>query len=854
MHATQQRPQPVDENSSWLNLRGVALATAPAEKAKLDRADGAQMAEASKAARQQQRRDGDAAAAQLHEATAVAAARDAGTLVFAAELVERNGAVRQLKLTYHLHAEHGAPAGGVSIEELPTNCANTGRVVGSARSLAARHNESAPVPFLARTRVLRDGTTHPANHDLQEQPNFHQVTPCTDRSKGEPHLKLRERLHWPAPAEEQFLQPEDLVPGAHLTLLGHRLRLLAPEPRTRAWLDARGLLPPGGHVDVTTPAVVPADAAAVGAPPSPPPLVPREDPHLAALKAEEARRAAAANFLVSPTTDDLARWRHGKASGWPELRDQPRTSGRGVRPRASETRRFERQLMVPEVLHFHLVWDEPPPADATGAAAAPLRRTFVLHFFVADGCVRIDEELGHNSGREFERGGVATFLRKGRLPKDDDTRRAEASTYRPNRWLGRSGDLDDGDVRYVGLDDLAVGATVGVHGRSMRVVGCDEPTRAYLRARGGARAVDDDELPGAGVGRCGAGAASAPYALPTTAPTTAAARHPLPAAEPGHDTRRRGAAALPDGGELEGWRVFPGDDRPGTGRAAALPSDTLRFRAVLVDDADGGPLPDRRFTLGYDVGAGVASVRELASRGHAAALVVKEAAVAGGEAALFLGARLPLHGRTYVVYEAEEAALSYMEARPDRFPASDAAAAVAAVRARVGERRARVEAAFAMAIGVRDAVAAAPPPAARKADAPPPNTALARARRHIATAPPRAAEPRARRSPPTLSQAEFVQALRDAGASAGLHADVTAFRAFAARPAGAARPPAGAAPGARANAELALDPALFLRALELASEVEDPRHSTSYAEHYSAAREAGGGPLSYASGAEFGAQ
>ena len=134
MHATQQRPQPVDENSSWLNLRGVALATAPAEKAKLDRADGAQMAEASKAARQQQRRDGDAAAAQLHEATAVAAARDAGTLVFAAELVERNGAVRQLKHTYHLHAEHGAPAGGVSIEELPTNCANTGRVVGSARS------------------------------------------------------------------------------------------------------------------------------------------------------------------------------------------------------------------------------------------------------------------------------------------------------------------------------------------------------------------------------------------------------------------------------------------------------------------------------------------------------------------------------------------------------------------------------------------------------------------------------------------------------------------------------------------------------------------------------------------------
>ena len=230
-----------DENASWLNLRGVALATAPAEKAKLDRADGARIA--SKATRQHQLRDDDAAAAQLQEATAVAAARDAGTLVFAAELVERNGAVRQLKLTYHLHAEHGAPAGGVSIEELPTNCANTGRVVGSARSLAARHNESAPVPFLARTRVLRDGTTHPANHDLQEQPTFHQVTPCTDRSKGEPHVKLRERLHWPAPAEEQFLQPEDLVPGAHHA--GHRLRL-SPRAARRVARRSRALLP-GGH-------------------------------------------------------------------------------------------------------------------------------------------------------------------------------------------------------------------------------------------------------------------------------------------------------------------------------------------------------------------------------------------------------------------------------------------------------------------------------------------------------------------------------------------------------------------------------------------------------------------------------
>ena len=218
--------------------------------------------------------------------------------------------------------------------------------------------------------------------------------------------------------------------------------------------------------------------------------------------------------------------------------------------------------------------DEPPPADATGAAAAPLRRTFVLHFFVADGCVRIDEELGHNSGREFERGGVATFLRKGGSPRTT-TRRAEASTYRPNRWLGRSGDLDDGDVRYVGLDDLAVGATVGVHGQSMRVVGCDEPTRA-TRARGGARLTTTTSCRA----RALAAAAPAPRrrrALPTTAPTPAAAPPaPRRRARPRHaPPRRRRAPRRRVGGGASSW-----GRRPGTGRAATLPSDTLRFRAV----------------------------------------------------------------------------------------------------------------------------------------------------------------------------------------------------------------------------------------------------------------------------------
>ena len=75
-------------------------------------------------------------------ATAVAAARDAGTLVFAAELVERNGAVRQLKLTYHLHAEHDARLRLIGADELRQHGASSAR-----RARWRAPQQSAPVPF-----------------------------------------------------------------------------------------------------------------------------------------------------------------------------------------------------------------------------------------------------------------------------------------------------------------------------------------------------------------------------------------------------------------------------------------------------------------------------------------------------------------------------------------------------------------------------------------------------------------------------------------------------------------------------------------------------------------------------------
>ena len=462
--------------------------------------------------------------------------------------------------------------------------------------------------------------------------------------------------------------------------------------------------------------------------------------------------------------------------------------------------------MVPEVLHFHLVRDEPPPADATGPPRA-LRRVRPPLFRRRRLCAH-RRGARAQPGREFERGGVATFLRKGRLPKDDDTRRARRRPTGPTagsaigrprrrrralRWPRRP------------RRRRPVASTAGRAGGRLR-----EPTRAYLRARRGEGSTTTSC-------RARASAAAAPALRGPCAADDGAddggARHrSRRRAGPRHPPPRRRAPRRRRVGRVA---RLPGRSA-GDGRAAALPSTLSASAPFSSTTLTAGRCPTaasrwatRRRRL--------ASVRELASR--AAALVVKEAAVAGGEAALFLGARLPLHGRTYVVYEAEERRSRTWRRAPTASPPPTPPPSPPS--ARVGERRA----ASRRPSPWRLARAPSPPRRRRRRARPTRRrrtTRCARAAPH-STVPPSAAPPRARRSPPTSRRPSLSRRCATPAPRRG-SADVTAFRAFAAAPP-AARPPAGAAPGARANAEPALDPALFLRALELASEVEDPRHS-----------------------------
>ena len=115
--------------------------------------------------------------------------------------------IRPLQIVYHLHADALGEANSVSIEE-PANA------VTSKKRL-----------FLRRMRVPRAGAWA-----LENGATFHQTAACADEGGPRAGRSLQHRLHWPAVDDDQFLQPEDLAPGAALRLLGHRIRVIARAP------------------------------------------------------------------------------------------------------------------------------------------------------------------------------------------------------------------------------------------------------------------------------------------------------------------------------------------------------------------------------------------------------------------------------------------------------------------------------------------------------------------------------------------------------------------------------------------------------------------------------------------------
>lgn len=138
------------------------------------------------------------------------------------------------------------------------------------------------------------------------------------------------------------------------------------------------------------------------------------------------------------------------------------------------------------VLRFFCVWDD---SDNMFGDV----REMELHYFLADDTVEICERIPNNCGRDA----VPMFLRRQRLPKEptslrqpgEITGRTVLNVFGPmghgGRWILDS--LKTGAVYtdYYQDNDLTIGSVINVWGRKFRICDCDEFTKEYYKSKYG---------------------------------------------------------------------------------------------------------------------------------------------------------------------------------------------------------------------------------------------------------------------------------------------------------------------------------------------------------------------------------
>ncbi|CAB1110814.1 unnamed protein product [Ectocarpus sp. CCAP 1310/34] len=250
-----------------------------------------------------------------------------------------------------------------------------------------------------------------------------------------------------------------------------------------------------------------------------------------------------------------------------------------------------------------------------------------------------------------------------RLPKDWTTRTNVNSG-------GEGGEADDGNAcgGFVGELDLAVGRSVYVWGREMKLVGCDPFTRAYYRREHGIEMEANLDETATAAGR---------PAYRTRSVTAAIVGKPRPA-----DGSTAAAAAE---GTVTDYLTSSLGRYKGGGPGGALPVDRyrghrLRCKAVLRSNMPNDK--GREFVITYDLAWNTLMVYELQRRnsGRPGGLfLVKGRHRRPGEnnryyvpQDLYLGAVVPLvTGHTLVVTEMDRSSLALCEAHPREFPLMD---------------------------------------------------------------------------------------------------------------------------------------------------------------------------------------
>ena len=305
-----------------------------------------------------------------------------------------------------------------------------------------------------------------------------------------------------------------------------------------------------------------------------------------------------------------------------------------------------------KVLRFYCTWDE------KGADGMTEKRPFVLHFFLADDTVEILEVATPNSGRDP----FPTLLKRIKLPKATSSRGIQTADV-----VGPRG--------FYTAHDLRVGGVVSVFGRQLVMNDADGATIKYYK-----------ESLGIDVMAGGASAMSRGVSATSRASTAGPSSPHGSGKNTSGASRPRSALLVPPHngfGKEEDSRqnclsLHPKPPRINVVRLLENKGKMLRFVGKL-EHAVGFDV-ERVFTLTYFLDTDELAIFEppVKNSGRTGGKFMERCKVRKPrssdyytEADLFLGARISVYSRRFVLVDADEYSIKYMEGNPGVYPMSD---------------------------------------------------------------------------------------------------------------------------------------------------------------------------------------
>ncbi|XP_054422302.1 EF-hand domain-containing family member C2 [Pteronotus mesoamericanus] len=318
-----------------------------------------------------------------------------------------------------------------------------------------------------------------------------------------------------------------------------------------------------------------------------------------------------------------------------------------------------------KVLRFFCLWDD--------SSLFGERRQLILHYFLSDDTIEIKELLPHNSGQDA----MSWFLHRGKLPKygppgvyqpGEVTDRIVLNVYSGFRvsqvhdYLLDNNKTGKLEQEFYKDSDLSVGTTINVWGRKVLLCDCDEFTKTYYRTKYGIENFTSVSCK-----------APSPPKIERNFP-----RYTGFSSEEDSIRPCIGLVPIPRP-NLEDFRKFMEKDSYGN------ISNILRFFAKLITHkcAD----VDRMFIISYFLSNCTISVFEPIERnsGNTGGLFLKRMRIkrTGQEGfkrelseyiqpeELYIGAKVNLNGYLFLLLNADEYTLKFMEENSDRFPFSN---------------------------------------------------------------------------------------------------------------------------------------------------------------------------------------